>query len=305
MDNKLVKKVRRSSLVVFLQAVVIPPILLSIFTYLSGFMTSEELGSLSGNPMIVLVVLVMSVISVVLAILPINRLQRRAKAAELTWKECAGALRRALIHLGVVVVVVMIGGVLNVKVFAGVTFPNSGWMTMLWVLAFFLMVSVPLFSVISSNYERLIRSVSGEQRIVFGVRFKLTLFIASNFIGTMLMFVTISEVSNTALGMGRVLPVDPTISFFIAGLVAFGFGTMALTLALNDVIRPLHTALQSFERGSLGNLTERLPVTTTDEIGLVGLFATNSLRVLDLRADKRTIFGLHALGQQAVPRPAG
>ena len=97
----------------------------------------------------------------------------------------------------------------------------------------------------------------------------------------MLMIVTISEVSSTALEMGRVLPVDPTVSFLIAGLVAFGFGTMALTLALNDVIRPLHAALQSFERGSLGNLTERLPVTTTDEIGLVGLFANKLFESLD------------------------
>ena len=281
MDNKLVKRVRRSSLVVFLQAAVTPPALLSIFTYLSGFATLEEIGALIGNPMIPLVVLVMAGISAVLAILPINRLQRQAKTAELTWEQCAGALRRALIHLGVVVVVVMIGGELNFVVFAGATFPNVVWLTALWVLAFFLMVSVPLFSVVSSNYERLIRSVSGEQRTVFGVRFKLTLFIASNFIGTMLMIVTISEVSSTALEMGRVLPVDPTVSFLIAGLVAFGFGTMALTLALNDVIRPLHAALQSFERGSLGNLTERLPVTTTDEIGLVGLFANKLFESLD------------------------
>ena len=143
MDNKLVKKVRRSSLVVFLQAAVTPPALLSIFTYLSGFATLEEIGALIGNPMIPLVVLVMAGISAVLAILPINRLQRQAKTAELTWEQCAGALRRALIHLGVVVVVVMIGGELNFVVFAGATFPNVVWLTALWVLAFFLMVSVP------------------------------------------------------------------------------------------------------------------------------------------------------------------
>ena len=244
-------------------------------------MTREELGSLSGNPMIVLVVLAMSGICVILAIRPIKRLQRQAKTTELTWPQCAGALRRALIHFSAMVVVVMIGGVLNVKVFAGINFPNSGGLTMLWVLAFFLMVSVPLFSVVSRNYEHLIRSVSSEQRTVFSVRFKLTLFIASTFIGAMLMIVMISEVSSTALEMGRILPVDPTVSFIIAGLVAFGFGFMALTLAINDVVRPLHAALQSFERGSLGDLTERLPVTSTDEISLVGLFANKLFESLD------------------------
>ena len=275
MNTLLLKRIYRSALIIYGINTLFPPVLLSVFTFLSGFMTRDELMQMPADPRVLLVIPVTLVLNSILAIIPVTRFKRQAAKGNTEWRHgrllSVGTYRTFVLSM----LVVCLGGILNLDIFINIEFPSAGLFTSLWVISFYLMVAFPLLSIVLDANEALIQNVSGQKQIIFSLKFKISFMIISSFAGTVMMFILISGVTAQALQMGHILPLGIIPLFLISGGTSLVFMSVSLYLILNNIIGPIKTMVINFDRGASGDLTVKLPVTSTDEIGQVSLMANH------------------------------
>ena len=265
---------RRAVLTLFIIFPLTTPVFLTLFSFLSGFVTTEELVQIASNPLILISGSSTLVAGVFLALVPLSRYKRR-ETASLNWEIQRNLGRTLVLNLSLLLLVVCLGGSVNLGLLVKIAFPRRVLFTILWIVPFFLMIFVPLMAVVNSRYDKVVREASNDMDKIFTLRFKISLGIISSFVGTIIMFLQIEMISSIAMEMGRTLPLPRIQLYLIAGLAAMVFILMMLTLIMKNMITPIQDMLENFQGGTSGDMTVTIPVNSTDEIGLLSQMANN------------------------------
>ena len=276
MNKILEKKYIKRSIPVFLTTPLLVPLILAYFSVLSGFLTKSEFAYLLTNPASVTLIIVSCLFALALALQPLFLLRKQEGGQDLSWdvwkKFQTGVLRNFAITLPFTIITSVIHLIYIVKI----EFPHAGIIASFFVFAFFLMISVPLMNLVSLVMDRLTRESSDEVDTLFTLKAKLFVIIMSSFLGIIIMFIMIGLTSSVAMiDLQRELPVSVPVLFGISGIVAFIFITITLVVILRHIIQPLLNMVEKFQTGAEGNLTVKLDVSSTDEIGLLSQVANN------------------------------
>ncbi len=274
MNKDNFKRLRRAVLTLFISFPLTAPVFLTLFSFLSGFITTDELIQIALHPLIKVSALVTLAAGAALALLPLSRYGKKEREA-LDWKSQRQFGISLMLNLSILFLVVCLGGAVNLGLLVKIAFPRRVLFTILWIVPFFLMIFIPLMAVVNTRYDKVVRENSKELETIFSLRFKLSLGILCSFVGTIIMFLHIEMISSIAVELGRTLPLPRIQLFLIAGLSALIFMLMMLTLIMKNMITPVQDMLTNFQTGSSGDLTVSIPVNSTDEIGLLSQMANN------------------------------
>ncbi len=275
MNDLSYKRLFRATITIFLIFPLSAPALLASFTYLSGFITMEELISIFMSPAVVVVALITLAMGYLLALLPMRYYKKALASGNTEWAMWKSFGNKILGYFNILLLIVCLGGVVNMRYIINIDFPHAGFYTVLWIIPFFFMIFIPLMSIVNSRLDVLIRENNRTMESIFTLRFKLGLGIISSFAGTLIMFVLIDHISTTALSMGRTLPLSNLHLFIAAGFTALIFMVLMLLLIMRNMITPMTLMIDSLKVGVSGDMTVTLPVMTCDEIGLVSLMAND------------------------------
>ena len=272
----LQKKYITSSIIVFLVTPLLVPMILAYFSVLNGFMTQKEFVVLLTNPASVALIIFSCLISVGLALQPLYWIRKRSRSTELTWKLWQRFQNSVILNFLITLPFTIVTSIIHLNLFVGIEYPNAGIIASLYVLAFFSMISIPLISVLNISVDRLIRDNRREADVILNIRTKLVRVILGSFLGTILMFITTALVSSTAMmELGRELPLSIPLMFTISGATAVLFIIITMFLILKNIVDPLQNMVEQFQTGAEGDMTVKLTVSSTDELGLLSQVANN------------------------------
>lgn len=255
----------RSAYFINLMLTILPIVLLAPFAVLLGYLSLDQLIQVIITPLQLLHLPLMLTSNGLLLWLLLRGYRRHKDPLR---------LGRGLL---MVFVILLIQEIVQVALFMdlalGAFFPYSFWFNAGLILSFALMVNAPLLIVVIGRYDSLVLGQIARNEIglegmgSFSNRFKVLGLVLSVSLGTILMFVVMSIVMNTARAIGRPLPVGETGVFLMAGAVALGSVFLLLRRLLVDIIRPLDAMGEHFLTASQGNFLSQLAVGTLDEIG--------------------------------------
>ncbi len=270
MNRKIIRKLRRSAILLNTSNPFLSPLLLASFSVLNGFMTMKELVRLLSHPLSALVIILTTAGGVFLATVPIGKLQKKFSDSEPTWSEWKRFNHTMLRNFIFTLPITITGGILNLTVITPIEFPRAGLFVSLLITAFYLMISVPLTAVVNLHMDHLTKEKNRDEELIFNIRFKLSLVIFSSFIGTILMFILTAVLSSTSqFLLHRELPLSIPVLFMIIGTTAVFFMLLMVYLIMKNIVDPLQNMVTSFKTGASGDMTVQIPVLSTDEIGLV------------------------------------
>ena len=278
MDQNKYKRLFISSTIIFAVNPILAPLLLSYFSSLTDFLTKEELAIVlkMQNPFVVATMLITTAAAIFLNIIPLKAFHKKNLSTPPSWQE----FRRFNIFLTLrfllTLPIIIIGGFLNIVVFMKIGFPQAGMITTLLIIAFFLMLSIPLSGLFISDLDKYIREMNKDSKTSISIGLKFITAIFSCFLGTILMFILISNICDTAVfDLGRTLPVSMTTLFSISGGFALICLSITLTLIVKNIINPMKEMSSYFETGASGDFRVRLNAESSDEVGLVTQMADN------------------------------
>ncbi len=274
MNKALEKKYIIRAVPIFLITPLLVPMILAYFSVLSGFMTIQEFIYLLTNTASVVLILSSCLFSVFLALHPLFRLRKLAGSQDLEWQDWQNFNSRVSVNFAITLPFTIITSIIHLNYFVKIEFPHSGIIASFYVLAFFQMIAIPMMNLVYMVIDEMARDNSAEIQTLITLKVKLLSLIMSSFLGTIIMFILTGLTSSIAMiDLHRELPFSVPILFGISGATAAVFILITLFVLLKNIIEPITGMTGKFQTGAEGDLTVKLSVDTSDEIGVLSQMA--------------------------------
>ncbi|MBI9104032.1 MAG: hypothetical protein JEY99_16575 [Spirochaetales bacterium] len=269
--KKLYKKLKTESFLIISGTIILPVSFLIPFALLVGFFTVEQFTTALRNPAMYLLVFGnVAIIAVLIHLI----MDKTVKSASPGWDELKRMGLR-LVSLFWVYCIVTLGIILITANFiTTVDVPHYNLYAFIFGLAFILISCVPFSSFLVTDIERVIRmEIPDEERIFLPLNTKIIVLVGADFLGTIILYVTLQMILSTVIEMGRTLPFGPTLPFFVAGVVSLAVLAIILRIILKLIAAPINSVSANFRTAASGNFTDTIEAVTVDEVGRMSVHA--------------------------------
>jgi methyl-accepting chemotaxis protein len=268
LDNDLIPKIRRNILIVGLGIVFFPLVLLAPFAYLTGFFTLEGLLKVLTMPISYILLIVEVCLYVIVSMSIFSGIS--------LCSEEIGVRKRfnRILLLAVGTLLVTMGfDFAIVVVFAGIIFPHVVFVTVGFILAFELMIMIPIVASLIDLMEKYMKGRFPNGKPWFTLKSKLLFYVGAIFTGTVLFLFMTNITASFVPQVGRSLVLDIVYLNLIACLLSLVMVIVLIFQLGRYIINPLIKLVNGFNTGANGDLRVRTNPTTTDEIGAAMLSA--------------------------------
>ncbi len=228
-------------------------------------LTGSQLRGLLVNPMVWVHVITDTLMALLFAWFPFRIF--RAELGGHAWEPLIKAGRIIIVQSLLLMPLVALSSALTIRFFSGIDYPNLGMLTFLLVIAFLFMVNVSFLPLLFSGVDRHIRERSPNPLVGTSIGIRIAIPVMGNFIGSVLMFITLQKIESINLRIGRMAPVDMGVTFLIGGALACLSLVLSLTMQMKSMIHPLQSMASSFSEGAKGDFRKDVQLLSCDEVG--------------------------------------
>ncbi len=272
--NDPIAKMRKSALSINVAAALVPLPLIAPFAFLSGIVEFRELVGLVLNPKVWVHILIDLALAAVFSQGTIGASMRALRDED--WDRQIRSGRTIILQALFFIPTVALSSALTLRYFTDIAYPGVGWIAFFLVLGFLLMVNISFLPVLFSAVDRNIRARTSVARVGTPVAVRLAIPVMGNFLGAVMMFITLKRIDSINLQIGKATPIGMELTFAIAGALACASLILALAILLRRMIEPLREMAENFAVGAAGDFREKVAITSCDEIGHVAAM-TNEL----------------------------
>jgi len=273
MSNEF-RKLRLRLTLLYISSILSPQLLLSPLAYYSGLFSKAEFKQILLTPLGNFLLGISTLLAVSLSFIQVKSLKKKSESGNTSWSD----LRKS----GYLTV----WGFLFLSVYLSLIsswfltyhikleyYPHVFYILFFFIMSFEAIVNAPLILVVVGGFDRLVRSISQEEKSIFPIGFKLNFILGVFFWGTLSMFVLLEKIILSAQAMGRSLPINQFSLILAVTAFAAVFVFITLKILSRFIIAPVAAMMEKLQTASDGDFREDISADTSDEIGLLSLMS--------------------------------
>jgi len=244
-------------------------LLLAPFAYLSGYFSIEELMATLMNIGINISTLFSCGVAVGLNLYNLRNLKKGTEDPKIL----RTTVNRLFIIMGVLLLLQWLNLFLAFEFFVSLSLKDWFLYGAVMELGFYGLVGSVLLTYIFSSFDKFIRTFYRKAVTIIPIQYKLTQVVIMVFAGTVILFIGVHRVADSASAMNRTLPFGLLAVDLIVALVSLFFLVLIIKRLTKLIIQPMKDQVKAFRQAASGDFRVALPALATDEMSEVAVVA--------------------------------